>query len=60
MDSQQTQYRSTSVSLPVQITAARHDIKTFSGVGVAAVGNTYYDVLVMVGDPANKCGNTVS
>jgi hypothetical protein len=43
----------------VQITAARHAIKTDCDVGVAAVGNTYCDILVVVVDPANP-GNTVS
>ena len=47
------------LSLPVQVTGARHAIKTDCGVGVAAVGNTCYYILVMVGDPTNKCGNTV-
>jgi hypothetical protein len=41
MFSQQTQYHSTSVSLSVQITAARHAIKTNCGVGVAAAVSTY-------------------
>jgi len=40
----------------VQITAARHAIETDCGVGVAAVGNTCCDILVVVGDPANKTG----
>jgi len=44
----------------VQITAARHVIKTDCGVGVAAVGNSCRDVLVMVDDPASKSGITVS
>jgi len=47
-------------SLSVQITAYRHAIKTDRGVGVAAVGNTCYDILVMVANPTNKCGSTVS
>jgi len=44
----------------VQITAARHAIKTGCGVGVAAGGNACYDILVMADDPANKCDDTVS
>ena len=46
--------------LSVQITAARHAIKTGCGVGVAAVGYTCCDVLVMVADPAIKISNTLS
>ena len=42
----------------MQIAAALHVIKTDCGVGVAVVGNTSCDILVMVGDPA-KGGNTV-
>jgi len=44
----------------VQITEAHHAIKIDCGVGVAAVGNTGCDILVMVGDPASKSGQTVS
>ena len=46
--------------LCVQITAARHAIKTDCDVGVTAVGNTCSDILVMVGDPAFKSGSTMS
>jgi hypothetical protein len=38
----------------VQITEARHATKTDCAVGVAALGNTCCDILVMVCDPANK------
>jgi hypothetical protein len=44
----------------VNITAARHAIKTGCAIGVAAGSNTCCAFLVMVGDPANKNGNTVS
>jgi len=44
----------------VQITAARHAIKTDCGVSVADVGSTCCDILVVVGDTANKSGNAVS
>ena len=44
----------------MQITAARYEIKTDFGVGVAAVGYTCPYILVMVGDRACKSGNTVS
>jgi hypothetical protein len=44
----------------VQVTESRHAIKTNCGVGVAAVGITFCDILVVVGDPAGKSGNTVS
>jgi len=44
----------------VQITAARHVIKTYCGVGVAAGGNSCSDILVMVDDPASKSGDAVS
>ena len=47
-------------SLSLQITATRHAIKTDCGVGVTAVGYTCCCILVMVGDPACKSGNTVS
>ena len=46
--------------LSVQITAARHAIKTDCGVGVAAGGYTCCDILVIVADPAIKSSNTVS
>ncbi len=46
--------------LSVQITAARHAIKTDCGVGVTAFCNTCCDILVMVGDPACKSGSPVS
>jgi len=46
--------------LSLKVTAARHAIKTNCGVGVAAVGYSCCDILVMVGDPANKIGSTVS
>jgi hypothetical protein len=49
----------TAVILSVQITAARHAIKTDCRVGVGAVGNTCCDFLLMVGDPASKSDNTV-
>jgi hypothetical protein len=51
---------SISSSLSLQITASRHAIKSNGGVGVAAVGISFSDILVMVGDPASKSGNTVS
>ena len=60
MYSQQTQQRSTAFPFSVQITAARHAVKTDRGVGVAAAGNTGYVILVMVGDLANNSGSTVS
>jgi hypothetical protein len=44
----------------VQITAARHAIKTDCGVGVAADGNTRCDILDLVGYPANKNGINMS
>jgi len=43
----------------VQITAARHVIKTDCNVGVTAVGYTCYNILVVVGDPASNIGNKV-
>ena len=46
--------------LSVQITAARHAIKTDCGVGVSAGGYTYCDILVIVADPANNSNNTLS
>ena len=49
-----------SVLLSVQITAARHDIKTDCGVGVAAVGNSCCDILDMTDVPASKSENTLS
>ena len=49
-----------TLPLSVQITAARHVFKTGCGVGVAAVGNTCSDILVVVGDPTSKSGQTVS
>jgi hypothetical protein len=49
-----------SLSLSLQITAARHAIKTDRGVSVAAVSNTCSYILVMVGDRACNDGNTVS
>jgi len=49
-----------SFSLSVQITAAGHAIETDCGVGVAAVGNSCRDILVMFDDPASKSDNTVS
>ena len=54
------QIHSAAVPLSAQITAAQHAIKTDCGVGVAAVGNTCCDILVMVGDPASEIGNTLS
>jgi hypothetical protein len=59
MSSQQTQQRSNRVTLSVQIKADRHGIKADCGVGVAAVGFTSCDILVLVGVPANKSGNRV-
>jgi len=44
----------------VQITAACHAVKTDCGVGVAVVGNTCYNILVVVDDPASKRGQTLS
>ena len=44
--SQQTQQHSVSVPLSVQITAARHAIKTDCAVGVSAVCNNFCDILV--------------
>jgi len=44
----------------VQITAARHAVKTDCGVGVAVVGDTYFRILVVAGDPTSKSGNAVS
>jgi hypothetical protein len=44
----------------VQITTARHGIKTDSGVAVVSVGNTCCDILVVVVDPANNRKNSVS
>ena len=44
----------------MQITTVRHVIQTDCGVGVAVVGNTCWDVLVMVDNPDSKVGNTVS
>jgi hypothetical protein len=44
----------------VQITADCHAIKTHRGVGVAAVGNTGCDILVLVGYPASKNGIILS
>jgi hypothetical protein len=44
----------------VQITAARHAIKSDCGVGVATVGNTRRDILVFVGYPASKSGINMS
>jgi hypothetical protein len=44
----------------VQITAARHVINTDCGVGVAAVGNTFFHILVMFGDPTRKSSQLVS
>jgi hypothetical protein len=39
-----------SSSVSVQITTVRNAIKTDCGVGVAAVGNTCFHILDMVGD----------
>ena len=44
----------------MQITTARHAVKTDCGIGVADVGNTCFHILVMVGDTSSKNGNTVS
>jgi hypothetical protein len=44
----------------VQITTVRHVIQTDCGVGVAVVGNTCCDILVMVDNPESKIGNPVS
>jgi hypothetical protein len=44
----------------VQITAACYAIKPDFGAGVAAVGNTCCDILVLFDDPASKTGNIVS
>ena len=46
--------------LSVQITAARHDIKTDCAVGVTAVGYTGCDILAIVDDPVIKSDSTVS
>jgi hypothetical protein len=48
------------IPLSMQITAARHGFKPDCGVGVAAVGDTYHDILVVVGDPASKGGQKLS
>ena len=46
--------------LSVQITAARHAVKTDCGVGVTAVGYTGCDILAIVDDPVSKSDSTVS
>ena len=40
--------------LSVQITAARHAVKTDCAVGVTAVGYTVCDILAIVDDPVSK------
>jgi len=46
--------------LSVQITAARHAIKTDRAVGVTAVGYTGCDIVAIVDDPVSKSDSIVS
>ena len=46
--------------LSVQITTARHAVKTDCAVGVTAVGYTGCDIVAIVDDPVSKSDSIVS